>query len=301
MNKIAMAVHGGASEDSSFLQKNKKECEEGLAAAVEQGYAILDKGGSSLEAVQKAVSILEDNELFNAGKGSALNCQGEVEMDASIMEGKDLRAGAVSMVRQVKNPILLAHLVMEKTKHVFLSGYGALELAQQYGLVMKPEDYFITPHQLDEYKRLQPIESRQDIQNKTMKGTVGAVALDKAGNLAAGTSTGGISNCLPGRIGDSCVIGAGCYANNKSCAVSGTGEGEYLIREVVAHTISMLVESGKAIQEACEFVVHQRNTLKGEIGVISLNQHGEFGITFNTEIMKRAWKSSSQDLQVLIY
>lgn len=302
MKNIAIAVHGGASEDSPFLQQHQKEAEQGLAAATTKGYAVLEKGGSALDAVQEAVICLEDNALFNAGKGSALNSHGEVEMDASLMDGSNLQAGAVSMVRFVKNPIALARLVMEKTKHVFLSGYGALECAQSYEMAMEPESYFITEHQFAEYKRLHQIETTEDIQNKKMKGTVGAVALDSKGNLAAGTSTGGLSNCLPGRIGDSCIIGAGCYANNTTCAVSGTGEGEYLIREVVGHTISMMVEAKMGLQEACDYVIFERNKiLQGEMGVISLDKHGVFGISFNTEIMKRAWKSSSQKLQVKIY
>ncbi|MFT4058084.1 MAG: isoaspartyl peptidase/L-asparaginase [Legionella sp.] len=301
MNKIAIAVHGGASDNSPFLQAHQEECKHGLAAAVAKGYTVLEKKGSALEAVQEAVLSLEDNPLFNAGKGSALNNRGEVEMDASIMDGETLQAGAVSMIRSVKNPILLARVIMEKTKHVFLSGYGALELAKKYGLALEPESYFIMPNQLEEYKRLNQIETLEDIQHKRMKGTVGAVALDYAGNLAAATSTGGLSNCLPGRIGDSCVIGAGCYANNNSCAVSGTGEGEFLIREVVGHTIAMMVEAKMNVQDACDYVIHKRNLLQGEMGVVSLNKHGDFGISFNTELMKRAWKSSTQEMQVKIY
>ncbi|HHT0592122.1 TPA: isoaspartyl peptidase/L-asparaginase family protein [Legionella anisa] len=302
MNKIAIAVHGGASEDYSFLHDNQKEFEHGMAQAVEIGYTVLDKGGSALDAVEQAVALLEDNPLFNAGKGSALNCRGEVEMDASIMSGTDLQAGAVSMVRTVKNPIRLARLVMEETRHVFLSGYGALELAKKYGMEMEPESYFITPHQYEMYQKLNKIEGMEEIQRKKMKGTVGAVALDLQGNLAAATSTGGISNCLPGRIGDSCVIGAGCYANNPTCAVSGTGEGEYLIRGVVGHTISMMIELDMPLQQACDYVIHERNQrLNGEVGVIALNKNGDFGISFNTEIMKRAWKSSSQEVQIKLF
>ncbi|MCW8400086.1 isoaspartyl peptidase/L-asparaginase [Legionella sp. PATHC038] len=302
MNKIAIAVHGGASENYSFLQEHQKEFKLGLAKAVEMGYLVLDKGGSALDAVQEAVGILEDNPLFNAGKGSALNSRGEVEMDASIMSGQDLQAGAVSMVRTVKNPIRLARLVMEKTRHVFLSGYGALEIAKKYGLELEDESYFITPNQYETYQNLNKIETMEEIQNKKMKGTVGAVALDVQGNLAAATSTGGISNCLPGRIGDSCVIGAGCYANNATCAVSGTGEGEYLIRGVVAHTISMMMEFDMPLQEACNHVIHERNKqLNGEMGVIALNRNGDFGISFNTEVMKRAWQSSSQAIQIKLF
>ncbi|WP_412757058.1 isoaspartyl peptidase/L-asparaginase family protein [Legionella bozemanae] len=302
MNKIVIAVHGGASENYSFLHDHQKEFEHGMAQAVEIGYSVLDKGGSALDAVEQAVAVLEDNPLFNAGKGSALNCRGEVEMDASIMSGTDLQAGAVSMVRTVKNPIRLARLVMEETRHVFLSGYGALELAKKYSMEIEPDSYFITPHQYEMYQKLNKIESMEEIQRKKMKGTVGAVALDLQGNLAAATSTGGISNCLPGRIGDSCVIGAGCYANNNTCAVSGTGEGEYLIRGVVGHTISMMMEFDMPLQKACDYVIHERNQrLNGEVGVIALNKNGDFGISFNTEIMKRAWKSSSQEVQIKLF
>lgn len=160
-----------------LLQQNQKECEQGLAAAVAQGYAILEQGGRALDAVEAAVRALEDNPLFNAGKGSALNCRGEVEMDASIMDGSNLKAGAVSMVREIKNPIALARLIMEQTRHVFLSGYGALELAQHYQISLEPESYFVTDHQNKEYQRLQQIETMADLQQKKMKGTVGAVAL----------------------------------------------------------------------------------------------------------------------------
>lgn len=302
MNKIAIAVHGGASENYPFLQAHQKDFEKGLLDAIEKGYAVLEKGGMALDAVEEAVIILEDNPLFNAGKGSALNCCGEVEMDASIMNGYDLQAGAVSIVRTVKNPIHLARLVMEHTKHIFLSGYGALEIAKKYDVELENESYFITPHQYEAYQKLNKVETLDEIQNKKIRGTVGAVALDLHGNLAAGTSTGGLSNCLPGRIGDSCIIGAGCYANNTTCAVSGTGEGEYLIRGVVAHTISMMIEFNMPLQEACDHVIHERNkTLNGEMGVISLNRNGDFGISFNTEIMKRAWKSSLQKTQVKIF
>ncbi|MBN9230085.1 MAG: isoaspartyl peptidase/L-asparaginase [Legionella sp. 40-6] len=299
MGKIAIAVHGGASEDSAFLRTHRQECKQGLAEAVEQGYGILNAGGTAIDAVQAAVQILEDNPLFNAGKGAALNSNGEVEMDASIMEGKTLRAGAVSMVRTVQNPVLLARLVMEHTRHVYLSGYGATELAKKFALPLQPESYFITPHQWEEFQELHSRETENDIYQKRMKGTVGAVALDQTGNLAAATSTGGLNNCLPGRVGDSCIIGAGCYAN-QYCAVSGTGEGEYLIRQVVGHTIAMMVENKLSLQNACEEVIFQRNKLKGEMGVISVDQQGNFGVAFNSEIMKRAFKASEVELIVEI-
>lgn len=302
MKKIAIAVHGGAGDPSSFLQDHIKENEEGLAEATEAAYDILNKNGSALDAVEAAVKILEDNPFFNAGKGSALNCAGEVEMDASIMDGNTLMAGAVSMVRSVKNPIVLARIIMHKTRHVFLSGYGALALAQNEGIYLEPDSYFITEHQQEEFQRLSKHETVQEIMEKKIYGTVGAVALDKEGNIASATSTGGTSNCLPGRIGDSCIIGGGCYANNLTCAVSGTGEGEYLIRGVVAHTIAMMVEFNMPLQEACEHVIHHRNGHhKGHIGVISVNKKGNVGISFNTQAMKRAWKSTDEALQVKIF
>jgi L-asparaginase / beta-aspartyl-peptidase len=279
--KIAIAVHGGA-------------------RACQRGHDILKGGGSALDAVEEAVKILEDSPYFNAGRGSALNCCGEVEMDAAIMDGKELKAGAVSMIKQVKNPISLARLVMTKTKHVFLSGYGALEFAGKENVNLKPESYFITNHQYDEYERLNAEQTYEELLNKKKTGTVGAVALDLEGNLAAGTSTGGTSNCLPGRIGDSCIIGAGCYANNKSCAVSGTGEGEYLITGVIAHTISMMTELNIPLQEICNQVLYERNKNRGEIGVISVNHQGNIGISFNTEIMKRAWIGLDSKLHVKI-
>ena len=302
MKKIAFAVHGGASSSSPFIRKNVKEMEEGLAHATRMGYKILSRGGSALDAVENAVQYLEDNPLFNAGRGSALNSDGKVEMDASIMNGKNLRAGAVALVHGVKNPISLARVVMKKTRHVFMSGNGALNLARNEGVIFEPDAYFITEHQFEAFQKANKHQVGNKIFKKKMHGTVGAVALDKRGNLAAGTSTGGTSNCLPGRIGDTCVIGAGCYANNKTCAVSGTGEGEYLITGVVGHSISMMTELDMAIQDACDYVLFTRNkTIKADIGVISVSPSGEIGIAFNTPIMKRGWMSSSEDLHVKVF
>jgi beta-aspartyl-peptidase (threonine type) len=302
MNKIAIAVHGGAGEHTVFLSKHLKKTEEALAHAVQLGHEILKKSGSALDAVETVVNYLEDNPLFNAGKGSALNCKGEVEMDASIMDGEKLKAGAVLMVRLVKNPISLARFIMNNTHHVFLAGYGALEIANSAGLPLEEEAYFITENQYKEFIKKRELDTYQDVLHKKMQGTVGAVALDYRGNLAAGTSTGGTSNCLPGRVGDSCVIGAGCYANNKTCAVSGTGTGEYLITGVVAHTVSMMTELNKSIQEACDEVIQKRNKYcLGGMGVIAVSPCGEVGISFNSEVMKRAWISSDNNLHVKVY
>lgn len=298
MGKIAIAIHGGAAIDVKFIKKHQREYKDGLREAILAGYDVLKHGGSSMDAVELAVNKLEDHYLFNAGRGSALNCLGEVEMDASIMDGKTLEAGAVSMVRNIKNPVTLARYIMHKTNHVFLSGYGALNLAKYANITLEEDPYFITDYQYQKYVKCKNEETLEQILKKRIRGTVGAVALDRKGNLAAATSTGGTSNSLPGRIGDSCVIGAGCYANNKTCAVSGTGDGEVLITGVIAHTISMLLELKKMpLQKACDHVIHKRSKyVKGDIGVISVDKKGNFGISFNSPIMKRAWMSSDQDL-----
>lgn len=302
MKKIAFAVHGGASECTPFINNHIKEMEESLAFATRLGYKILDEGGSALDAVEQGVQYLEDDPMFNAGRGSSLNCRGEVEMDASIMDGQSLKAGAVALLRGVRNPISLARVVMKKTNHVFLSGNGALEIARNEGILFEPEAYFITEHQYADFHKANQHEMAEAIYKKKMHGTVGAVALDVHGNLAAATSTGGTSNCLPGRIGDTCVIGGGCYANNQTCAVSGTGEGEYLITGVIAHSISMMIEQGMSLQEACDYVLFIRNkNVKADIGVISVDFQGNIGMAFNSQIMKRAWMSSSEDLQVKIF
>lgn len=255
-----MVVHGGAGKHTAFIKANASNIRAGLTKAVALGHEILKNGGSALDAVEEAVKYLEDDPLFNAGRGSCLNALGEVEMDASIMDGKELDAGAVSMVRGIKNPISLARVIMHKTQHVFLSGYGAYEIAQLEGLSLEEPEYFITPHQYQNYLRLNNKETFQDILQKPDTGTVGAVALDAYGNLASGTSTGGTSNCLPGRIGDSCIIGGGCYANNKNCAISGTGHGEVLITGVVGNTIALFSELKKiSLQEASDYVIHNLN------------------------------------------
>ncbi|QDP71973.1 isoaspartyl peptidase/L-asparaginase [Legionella israelensis] len=302
MNNIAIAIHGGASEATSLLKNHLPEYKKRLKIALEAGYEALKKGESALNAVEASVRYLEDDPLFNAGRGSVLNQKGEVEMDASIMDGQSHKAGAASMLKEVKNPVSLARKIMSETQHVLLSGYGALELAKYYDLELQPESYFITEYQYETYLKAHREESMKDILVKTIRGTVGAVALDKEGNLAAATSTGGTSNCLPGRVGDSCIIGAGCYADNNTCAISGTGEGEALITGVVAHSIAMLVELKQwPLQKACEYVIHERNKAQKEIGVIALNAKGEVSMAFNTEIMKRAWVDITGKVQIKIY
>jgi L-asparaginase / beta-aspartyl-peptidase len=302
MKNIAIAVHGGAGQDSEFIRLNQIAYKAGLVEAVNTGYKILKQDGSALDAVEQAVRLMEDNPIFNSARGSALNTKGEVEMDASIMDGKEHNAGAVSIVRNVKNPVTLARFIMENTSHVFISGQGALEIAKENNLELEVDSYFITEHRVDELFKEQKDDS-DDIIKKRPNGTVGAVALDNVGNIAAATSTGGTSNCLSGRIGDSCIIGAGCYANNASCAVSGTGDGELLITNVIAHSIAFYMElKNCSVQEACDYVIHQRNKdVEGDIGVIALDTMGNFGISFNSQRMLRAWKMNEEIITVKIY
>jgi beta-aspartyl-peptidase (threonine type) len=303
MKDFTIAIHGGAGDDSQQIREKKDQYEAGLKAAVMKGFNILKQGGSATEAVVAAVMSLEDNPLFNAGRGSALNDNGQVEMDASIMNGKTLNSGAVAIVQNVKNPVLLAQKIMEQTAHVFMGGPGALDCATRLGLDIKPLSYFITTEQYSEYLKKNTEETFQEKLSKKMPGTVGAVALDAQGNLAAATSSGGLSNCLHGRISDSCMIGAGCYANNKTCAVSGTGDGEFLIRAMLAHDISSLVEYTKiSVKDACDHVIHVKNkNVKGDLGVIGLDTKGNLGFAFNSERMHRAWIGKSKELSIHIY
>lgn len=279
MNKIAIAIHGGAGQNSEFIEANYDAYLEGLRTAVEQGHELLVKGASALDVVEATVRILEDNPLFNAGKGSALNSEGKVEMDAAIMDGSTLAAGAVSMITQVKNPISLARKVMSNTKHVHIAGYGALKLAELNALELMPEDYFIVERQINDLKE----------EKSYGHGTVGCVALDASGRLASATSTGGISNSLPGRVGDSCMIGAGCYAN-AHCASSCTGDGELIIINVIAHRVALLMElKGMPLQAACDHVIRNiDNPINGDVGMISVDVDGNIGFSFNCDRMHRA-------------
>jgi beta-aspartyl-peptidase (threonine type) len=288
-NTIAIAVHGGAKPFSATVEKNTSHYEEGLREAISSAYDILQRGGYALDAVEAAVRRLEDNIYFNAGIGSALNSAGMVEMDASIMDGSNLRAGAVAMVRKVRNPVSLARSVMTGTSHVFLGGEGALQYAERVGLELHPEPFFVTDEQFAAFQEHATKEASAKIK---VHGTVGAVAADVHGNIASATSTGGTTFQMEGRIGDSCMVGSGCYANNKTCAVSTTGDGEYIIRGVIAYDISAAMEySGKTLQDACNFVVCQKNKdVTGDIGAIAVDALGNIGISFNSECMLRAWK-----------
>lgn len=303
MGKISIVIHGGAGPDSDFIRQNKAQYESGLKEAAQRGYDVLKQGGSALEAVEQAVRALEDNGIFNAGHGSALNNKGEVEMDAAIMNGENLKAGAVSMVRNVRNPVSLAKLVLEKTNHVLISGYGAMEFASDENVPLEPVSYFISDHSRQDYLEERDLQSTQDMLKKKIHGTVGAVAVDADGNVASATSTGGLPNSLPGRIGDSCIIGSGCFADNRTCAVSATGDGEFIITNVVGHTLSMCTEyMPGTLQALCDHVIKERNKdTEGQMGIIAVNSKAEIGIAFNSPRMHRAWIDADGNVGAAIY
>jgi L-asparaginase / beta-aspartyl-peptidase len=304
-----MAVHGGAGPDSDFIKQNMEGYKKGLEEALSLGYKILEEGGAALDAVEAAVNALEDNPLFNAGRGSALNDKAEIEMDAAIMNGENMKSGAVSIVKNVKNPVTLARAIMEKTPHIYIGDMGALEFAQKTGLKIMPEAYFITDHAFNEYQDAvneapNSLEQAGDYQVKRKShGTVGAIALDSNGNVAAATSTGGTENKAAGRIGDSSMIGVGCYANNNTCAVSTTGEGECLIMHVTGFHLSCLMEyKGMEIKEAAHFLIHEKlKDEKGDMGLIAVDPKGTIAIVFNSERMHRAWRTSTGEKGVEIY
>lgn len=300
----SIAVHGGAGAMPRELlsEAREREYRAGLEAALDAGYAILERGGSSLDAVSTAVRILEDDPLFNAGRGAALTRNGAAELDAAIMDGRQQRAGAVASVHHVRNPIDLARRVMEKSRHVLLVGAGAEEFALEEGIALVPNEYFRT-----EERRRQLESARHGQQTSELvgspQGTVGAVAADKEGNLAAATSTGGMTNKRQGRVGDSPIIGAGTYAKNGVCAVSATGHGEYFIRAVAAHHICSAVEyRGLTLTEAArEMLHHILLGLGGSGGIIAVGDGGQIVMDFSTEGMFRGARDSSGRLEVAIY
>lgn len=277
-----------------------------LQAALDEGYAILAKGGSSLEAVERTVISLEDCPLFNAGRGSVFTADGKHEMDASIMDGLSRQAGAVSMVTGVRNPVTLARLVMTHSGHVMLAGAGAMRFAEAMQVPMEPDTYFYDQFRYDQWQSMRGTEGFQ-LDHSAKKdekfGTVGAVALDMHGNIAAATSTGGMTNKKFGRIGDSPIIGAGTYAHNATCAVSCTGSGEFFIRGVVAYDVSCLMEyKGMSLQAACDEVVHHRlMEIGGDGGLVALDAASNIAMVFNTEGMYRACKAWDGREEVAIY
>jgi L-asparaginase / beta-aspartyl-peptidase len=301
MNSIALVVHGGAGPDSKFIREHQQEYKEGLTAAVEAGYKILERGGTAMDAVEAAVCSLEDNPIFNAGRGSVLNAEGAVEMCASIMQGSDQRTGACSLVVNVQNPVKLARAILENNKYNFIGGPQTSELAKEYNLPTPSDDYFITPHQQQLYQEeMQKQDASRTVQSH---GTVGAVACDCNGNLAAATSTGSTEMKIPGRISDSAVIGAGVYANNSTCAISCSGDGEYITRFTVAHDIAACIEyQGDTLEEAMNYVLKEKLAgTAAEIGAIGVNTLGEISISFNAERMHRAWRTFEGKEGVAIY
>lgn len=299
---FGLALHGGAGNFKvADMDTNKaKAYTLALQDALEIGYNILAQGGTAEAAVIETIVYLENNPLFNAGRGSVLNSEGQVEMDASIMLGHNLQAGSVAGVRQVKNPIKAAAAVMHKSPHVMLAGRGADDFAKEMKLETARPSYFITEAKKQSLQRAKAANLEQgdllhNNQSDEKFGTVGVVALDKSGNLAAGTSTGGMTNKMHNRIGDSPIIGAGTYANNRSCAVSCTGHGEYFIRLTVAKEVSALMQhKGYDLEKATSIVIHKQLTeLGGEGGLIAIDKNGRVSMPFNTYSMFRAFKSST--------
>ena len=306
-HKIALAIHGGAGTilKSSMTAVKEKAYQSALKIALEQGYQVLANGGSALDAVEVAVCYLEDSPLFNAGRGSVFSAEGKHEMDASIMEGQKLMAGAVCSVECLANPVRLARRVMEKSEHVMLANKGAEQFAREQGFEFEKAAYFHDEYRYQQWQALRGSDKFQlDHSSKKDEkfGTVGAVALDSMGNLAAATSTGGMTNKKYGRIGDSPIIGAGTYANNTTAAISCTGSGEFFIRGVVAYDVSCLIEyKGLSLKNACREVVHQRlQKIGGDGGLIAVDTQGNIVLDFNTEGMYRGWKTP-QDYGIEIY
>jgi beta-aspartyl-peptidase (threonine type) len=308
MGDFSIAIHGGA---GTILKKDlTPELEaaytRGLADAVECGYKVLSNGGSAVDAVTAAVVSLEDCILFNAGKGSVFTKTGKHEMDAAIMNGISLDAGAVAGVRSVRNPVLLAKAIMEKSEHVMLSGEGALQFAKQQQLQLEEEDYFFSQFRYDQWQLVKNESSAaldHNIQLEKKFGTVGAVACDANGNVAAATSTGGMTNKNFNRIGDTPVIGAGNYANNHTCAISCTGHGELFLRAVAAYDVSCLMEyKGMSLQQAMELVTLDKLVkINGEGGMIGVDAHANTAMIFNSEGMYRAMQNSKGEKEIAIY
>ena len=311
---FGIVIHGGAGTilRQNMTKEKENEYRQALSKAIKIGYNVLKNGGSSKEAVENTINSMEDSPLFNAGKGAVLTADGTIELDAAFMDGKTLNAGAVSGVKKVKNPISAAIKVMEESPHVMLSGQGADLFSQIQGLEIVDQDYFFTERRIKGLKRVQKAEKSKGVfktqnEKRFLKnqryGTVGCVALDKSGNLAAGTSTGGMTNKKWNRVGDVPIIGAGTYANNLTCAISATGWGEFFIRAVVGHDISAIMEyKGLSIQEAAYDVIHNKvGVLGGTGGIIGIDNTGNIAMEMNTSGMYRAHMNQEGKLDVKIY
>ena len=309
MSTYTLVIHGGA---GTILKKDltdelEASYRKGLEDALNAGYALLEKGKTAVEAVLAATISLENNILFNAGKGSVFGKDGRQEMDASIMDGKNLMAGAVSAVRNVRNPVELAHAIMNKSQHVMLNGNGALEFAKEQGLKIENDEYFYSSFRHEQWKQMQGSNEVVLDHNVVIKdkkfGTVGAAAMDIHGNIAAATSTGGMTNKQYGRVGDSPIIGAGTYANNKTCAISCTGHGEPFIRAVTAYDVSCLMEyKGLSLEDAMKVVVHDKlMKIDGEGGMIGVDAKGNTALIYNSEGMYRGVRRSDGKNEVSIF
>jgi beta-aspartyl-peptidase (threonine type) len=304
--RLALALHGGAGTISRALMNDEREAayRDGLQRALRRGWEVLTSGGAALDAVETTICVLEDNPLFNAGRGSVFTHNEQHEMDAAIMSGKDLRAGAVAAVGGIRNPIRLARRVMEETPHLLLCGSGAEEFAREAGFEFAPPEYFF-----DKFRYEQFLQARREqevlLDHSPVKkfGTVGVVARDSAGDLAAGTSTGGMTNKRFGRIGDTALIGAGTYADNRTCAVSCTGHGEFFIRAVAAYDVACLMKyKGLTLDEACEQLVNRTLCeMGGEGGLVAVDNMGNVALSFNSEGMYRAWCTSDHEAQIAVY
>ncbi len=310
--KFGLAIHGGAGtiERSKMTPKREREYRAGLESALTAGYEILKRGGSSVEATEAAVRVLEDDPHFNAGKGSVFTSAGTNEMDAAIMDGKTLAAGAVASLKHIKNPISLARLVMEKSGHVMMDCEGAEAFAKENGVELVDQKYFFTQERWDALQKIKAAEKSRTsgagkkflITDQDRHGTVGSVALDQNGNLAAATSTGGTTNKLPGRVGDTPVIGAGTYVNNATCAVSATGDGEYFIRATVGRDVSALMEyRGMSLTDAARAALEKVAKLGGAGGLIAIDRQGNVTLPFNTAGMYRGYVDPNGKLVVEIY
>jgi L-asparaginase / beta-aspartyl-peptidase len=301
-----IAIHGGAGVwRKELTPERERQSREAMTTALRAGELVLKTNGISLDAVEAAVRVLEDSPLFNAGKGAVLNSAGKAELDASLMDGATQRAGAVASVHRIKNPISAARMVMEKSPHVLLMGDGAEEFVKGQGMKLVSPGYFITPFRQEQLKRKQQeakaLKSAA-VESRNMMGTVGAVALDAHGNLAAATSTGGMVNKSFGRVGDSPIIGAGTYANNATCAVSSTGHGEYFIRAAVAHNVSALMKyKGLKLIDAAEQGLKEAKDLGGTGGLIALDRSGNVAMPFNTEGMFRGVLRGDGTITIAVY
>ncbi len=314
MSKFTMVIHGGAGTilKTDMTAALEAAYTEGLRTALTAGYKILEEGGSAVDAVEAAVIVLEDNILFNAGRGSVFTKKGTHEMDAAIMDGKTLEAGAVAGISNVRNPVELATAVMQHSDHVFLSGSGANDFALTQGIALAPDEYFFSQFRYDQWKAMRDsdnyaldhtAEPAEALMKDKKFGTVGAVACDQKGNVAAATSTGGMTNKKYGRIGDTPMIGSGNYANNKTCAISCTGHGELFIRAVAAYDVSAMMEyKNYNLEQAMNEVVNKKLVkLEAEGGMIGVDTNGHFALMFNSAGMYRAVKSSDGTEEAAIY